>query len=62
MMNKDELKGKATQVKGVIKEETGKLIDDPELEEDGEIDQAVGKVQEKAGTVRRKIEDAVKGV
>lgn len=57
MINKDEVKGKAEQVKGAIKEQTGKLVGDPELEAEGEVDRAAGKVQEKAGAVRRKIEE-----
>lgn len=45
-MNRDELQGKAT--------------DDPDLEAEDNIDRAAGAVQETAGTLRRKIEGAVK--
>lgn len=61
MINKDEVKGKATEVKGVVKEQAGKLMNDPDLETEGQVDQAVGDAQAKVGTAKRKIENAIKG-
>ena len=58
-MNKDELKGKLKQAKGKVKEKTGELIDDPELQAKGVADQAAGRVQEGFGTAKRKVSDAV---
>jgi uncharacterized protein YjbJ (UPF0337 family) len=53
-MNKDEFKGKAKQVKGSIKQKAGEVTDNPDLEAEGAIDQAAGKVQEGFGAAKRK--------
>jgi len=58
MRNKQEIEGKAQQAKGSIKEKVGELIDDDELEAEGEIDQVDGSMTEAAGTVRRKVKEA----
>ena len=58
-MNKDEIKGKANQAKGKVKEKAGEFADDPELQTEGLADQATGKVQEGFGAAKRKISDAV---
>ena len=59
-MNRDELDGKAKQVKGKIKQGVGDLTDDERLREEGLEDEAEGDVQETLGTVRRKVGQAVK--
>jgi uncharacterized protein YjbJ (UPF0337 family) len=38
MWNKDEIKGKGKQISGAIKDKTGELIKDPELEAKGEAE------------------------
>ena len=60
MINKDELKGKTNQVKGAVKEQTGKMLDDPDLQAEGEVEKTAGKIQEKVGTVRRTFDEATK--
>jgi uncharacterized protein YjbJ (UPF0337 family) len=57
-MDKDELKGKAKQAKGSIKEKAGELIGNPDLEAEGTIDRATGKVQEGFGAAKRKVREA----
>lgn len=57
-MNRDELKGKAEQAKGYVKEETGELLDDPELEAEGKAERAGGKLREGFGKAKEKISDA----
>jgi uncharacterized protein YjbJ (UPF0337 family) len=57
--NRDEVKGKLDQAKGIAKEKVGKAIDDRNLESEGEADRAGGKVQEKIGTARRKVGEAI---
>ncbi|HEY6120927.1 MAG TPA: CsbD family protein [Pyrinomonadaceae bacterium] len=57
--NKDEVEGKLDQAKGVAKKGAGRVLNDPELENEGEADRAGGHVQEKFGTARRKIGEAV---
>jgi uncharacterized protein YjbJ (UPF0337 family) len=58
-MNRDELDGKAKQVKGKIKQGVGDLTDDERLREEGLADEAEGDVQEHFGTARRKVGEAV---
>ena len=62
MWNKDEVQGKAEQVKGAAKEKVGEFTDDPDLEAEGEADQIAGKVQEAAGTARRRVGNAVEDI
>jgi len=57
--NKDEVKGKLDQAKGAAKEGAGRVLNDRKLENEGEADRSGGKVQEKFGTARRKIGEAV---
>ena len=57
MPNKDEIKGKAKQVKGAIKENLGWLTNDPEAEGEGEAERAEGEVQEQGGRARRETEE-----
>jgi len=59
-MNRDELDGKAKQVKGKVKQGLGDLTDDERLREEGLEDEAEGEVQENFGTARRKVGQAVK--
>jgi uncharacterized protein YjbJ (UPF0337 family) len=58
-MNKDELKGKARQIKGSAKEKAGEFLDEPELQAEGAADQATGKVQEGFGAAKRKVSEGI---
>jgi uncharacterized protein YjbJ (UPF0337 family) len=58
-MNKDEIKGKAEQAKGYVKNKAGELIDDPELEAEGEAERAGGELREGYGKAKRKVGEAV---
>ena len=57
-MNRDELKGKAEKAKGHIKEETGEILNDPELEAEGKAERAGGAVREKFGQAKEKVSEA----
>lgn len=59
MRYEGEVKGKAKQVTGTAKEKLGKLIDDPELRDEGNRERVKGKVQEKASKARRVIGETV---
>lgn len=59
MWNKDEIKGKGKQIEGAVKDKTGKLINDPNLEAKGKAERVTGKIQEKSGKARRKTGEAV---
>jgi len=60
LWNKDEVDGKADQLKGDIKKGVGNLQGDEQLRDEGEADKASGEVQEAFGKGRRKVGDAVK--
>jgi uncharacterized protein YjbJ (UPF0337 family) len=51
-MDKDRIKGSATQVKGAIKESVGKLTGDSKLESEGKADKVAGKVQNAVGGLK----------
>jgi uncharacterized protein YjbJ (UPF0337 family) len=59
MWNKEEIKGKGKQIKGTIKDKVGEMINDPEMEAEGESERLAGKVQENVGKARRKTGEAV---
>jgi uncharacterized protein YjbJ (UPF0337 family) len=61
-MNRDELEGKAEQIKGKIKQATGDLTDNEELHGEGVADEAAGDVQEGFGKVRRKAGEALEDI
>jgi uncharacterized protein YjbJ (UPF0337 family) len=58
-MNRDEIKGKAEKAKGYVKDKAGELLNDPELEAEGEIERASGAVRESVGRAKRKAKDGV---
>ena len=51
--------GKADEVKGKVKEAAGALTGDKKLKREGQVDQAVGKVTQKAEKVIDTIKDSV---
>jgi uncharacterized protein YjbJ (UPF0337 family) len=61
-MNRDELEGKAEQIKGKIKQAAGDLTDDEDLHGEGVADEAEGNVQEGFGKVRRKAGEALEDI
>jgi uncharacterized protein YjbJ (UPF0337 family) len=61
-MNRDELEGKAEQVKGKVKKAVGDLTDDERLHDEGTADEAAGDVQEGFGRARRKVGEAIEDI
>jgi uncharacterized protein YjbJ (UPF0337 family) len=61
-MNRDEIEGKATALKGKAKQAVGRMTDDPDLEDEGVGDEAAGKTQDAIGHARRKVGEAVEKV
>ena len=51
--------GKMDQIKGRIKEAVGVLTDDDRLKHEGQLDQVVGDVKEKAERVAEKVKETV---
>jgi uncharacterized protein YjbJ (UPF0337 family) len=58
-MNRDEIKGKAEKAKGYVKEETGELLNDPDLEAEGRVERAGGKARETFGRAKEKVSEGV---
>jgi uncharacterized protein YjbJ (UPF0337 family) len=62
MRNRDELKGKAEQIKGKVKQAAGDLTDDDRLRDEGVADEAAGNVQEGFGRARRKVGEVIEDI
>ena len=62
MWNKDEAEGKAKKIKGKVKDKAGEVINDPELESEGEADRVEGEVQDTFGKVRRKSGEVIEDI
>jgi uncharacterized protein YjbJ (UPF0337 family) len=54
-----ELKGMGQQVKGKVQEGAGKLTGNEDLEAEGNLNQAGGRVREKLGETGRNVADAL---
>jgi uncharacterized protein YjbJ (UPF0337 family) len=61
-MNKDELEGKAKEIKGRVKQSVGDLTDDEKLTDEGVADEAEGEVQKGFGKARRKVGETVEEI
>lgn len=58
-INKDQIKGKANQVKGKIKEAAGDLVGNEKLEAEGKIQKNLGKTQAKYGDIKDDVKDKI---
>ena len=59
-MNKDQVKGRIEQAAGKIKEETGDLIGNQKMENEGRIKKNIGEGRAKVGDVKEDVKDTVK--
>lgn len=59
-MNQDQIKGRWKELKGVVKEQWGKLTDDDLLEIEGDQDQLIGRVQRRYGIAKDEAEKQVR--
>jgi len=50
---KDELDGELHDLKGAVKQKAGKLMNDPDLEAEGQTEKIGGKIQKKVGKVEK---------
>jgi uncharacterized protein YjbJ (UPF0337 family) len=55
LMNKDQIKGRAEEAKGKVKEAAGVILDDDALEAKGNIQKNVGKGQASFGDLKNDI-------
>ena len=60
MWNRDEVRGKVDQAKGLVKEKLGDMKNDERLRDQGEADRATGEMEEGFGRGRRKVGEAIK--
>ena len=56
-MNNDQIKGRAEEAKGKIKEVTGRVVGNPDLEAEGDADLVAGKVQKNYGDAKDKVSE-----
>jgi uncharacterized protein YjbJ (UPF0337 family) len=54
-MNKDQVKGRVEEAKGKVKEVTGNILGNEDMELDGNIQKNVGKVQAGFGDLKKDI-------
>jgi len=59
-MNKHQVKGRVTEVKGMIKEAAGKLVGNEKLEAKGKVQKVLGEAEAKLGDIKQDVKDAVK--
>jgi uncharacterized protein YjbJ (UPF0337 family) len=59
-MNDDEVKGKIDQASGTVKENVGRALGDPVMEDEGADQRASGKIEAGFGKARRKVGEAIK--
>ena len=61
-MNQDELEGKAEALKGKVKQAIGNATNDPDLVDEGTVDEAAGNTQDTIGHARRTVGEAIENV
>ncbi len=61
-MNRDEIKGKAEKAKGYVKDKAGEILNDPELEAEGEVERDAGTLGEGYGKAKRKVQEGIEDV
>jgi len=61
-MDRDEIKGKAEKAKGYVKDKAGEIINDPDLEAEGEVERGTGTVREGYGQAKRKVREGIEDV
>jgi uncharacterized protein YjbJ (UPF0337 family) len=58
-MNRDEIAGKKENFKGRVKQATGVLTGNDELESEGKDERSEGALREKGGRLRRKVGESI---
>ncbi|MCA1790635.1 MAG: CsbD family protein [Thioalkalivibrio sp.] len=57
-MDKDQVKGRVEEAKGKVKQVAGKAVSNKELEHEGSIQKAGGKIQAGYGDLKEDIKDS----
>lgn len=58
-MNKNQIKGRIDQAKGKVKQVTGRIFGNKELEQEGRVQKAGGKIESGYGDVKKDIKDSI---
>ena len=58
-MNKDQIKGRVEETKGKAKEVAGVVLDDSDMEAEGNVQKNTGKVHAGFGDLKKKIKDSL---
>ena len=59
-MNKDQIKGRVEEAKGNVKEVTGKLLDNDDMELEGNLQKNIGKVKAGFGDLKDELIKQIK--
>jgi uncharacterized protein YjbJ (UPF0337 family) len=59
LRNKDEVKGKLHQAKGLVKGKVGRSLGNRKMQDEGDTERARGQIREGLGKSRRKVGEAV---
>jgi uncharacterized protein YjbJ (UPF0337 family) len=54
---RNQIKGRGRELKGNIKEKTGRAMNRPDMEAEGALERIGGKVQKKAGDVEKRLDE-----
>ncbi len=54
-MNKDQIKGRVKEVEGKAKEAAGVILDDDEMELEGNVKKNIGKIQAEFGDLKEDV-------
>lgn len=60
--NKDEVKGKLKQAKGLVKGKIGRSLGDQKMKNEGDAERTRGQIREGFGKSKRKVGEAVKKI
>ena len=61
-MNKNQIKGRVSEVEGMIKEVAGKLVGNEKLEQKGKVQKIRGEARAAVGDIKQDVKDAAKSV
>lgn len=60
--NKDEVKGKFHQAKGLVKGKIGRSLGDQNMKNEGDAERTLGQIREGFGKSKRKVGEAVEEI
>jgi uncharacterized protein YjbJ (UPF0337 family) len=58
-MNKDQVAGRAKELKGDLKEKAGKALNKPHMQNEGAAEKLGGKVQKNVGDTKERLKDGI---